>query len=184
MAWTPLLGTASAVPKWKCCGTKALQAMRQVMDRLRLTVNEEKTHVCRLPEQHFDFLGYTFGRCYSPQTGRAYFGSRPSKKSIRSQIESIREKTDRKRCGLAPEVVVKELNDGLRGWANYFKLGTVSKAYRAIDASATHRLRWWLCRKHKVRGSGYTRYPDEHLYKKLGLIRLPQLTHNLPWAKA
>jgi RNA-directed DNA polymerase len=170
-----------------CCtvnAAKALQAMRQVMDRLRLTVNEEKTHVCRLPEQHFDFLGYTFGRCYSPQTGRAYFGSRPSKKSIRSQIESIREKTDRKRCGLAAEVVVQELNDGLRGWANYFKLGTVSKAYRAIDASATYRLRRWLCRKHKVRGSGYTRYPDEYLYKKLGLIRLPQLTHNLPWAKA
>jgi RNA-directed DNA polymerase len=170
-----------------CCkgnAEEALRAMRQVMDRLRLTVNEEKTHLCRVPEQYFDFLGYTFGRCYSTQTGRAYLGTRPSRKSIRSQIESIREKTNRKRCGLAAEVVVKELNDGLRGWANYFKLGPVSKAYRAIDAYTTQRLRRWLRGKHKLRGSGGMRYSDEHLYKKLGLVRLSQLTRNLPWAKA
>jgi RNA-directed DNA polymerase len=170
-----------------CCkgnAEEALRAMRQVMDRLRLTVNEDKTHLCRVPEQYFDFLGYTFGRCYSTQTGRAYLGTRPSKKSIRSQIESIREKTNRKRCGLAAEVVVKELNEGLRGWANYFKLGPVSKTYRTLDTYATQRLRRWLCRKHKVGSSGYTRYPDAYLTHTLGLVRLPQFTRNLPWAKA
>lgn len=161
-----------------------LQAMRQVMDRLRLTVNEEKTHLSHVPEQCFDFLGYTFGRCYSPKTGRAYLGTRPSKKSIQSRIESIRETTDRKRCGLAAEVVVKALNDGLRGWADYFKLGSVSKSYRAIDTYATQRLRRWLCRKHKVGSRGDTRYPDEYLTQTLGLVRLPQFTHKLPWAKA
>jgi len=58
-----------------CCkgqAEEALQAMRQMMARLKLTVNEEKTHVCRIPQEHFDFLGYTFGRCYPKQTGRAY----------------------------------------------------------------------------------------------------------------
>jgi hypothetical protein len=48
------------------------------------------------------------------ETGRPYWGTRPSKKSILRQIESIREKTDRKRCGLDAEVVVAELNAGLR----------------------------------------------------------------------
>jgi RNA-directed DNA polymerase len=170
-----------------CCqgnAEEALHAMRQVMDRLRLTVNEAKTHLCRVPEQHFDFLGYTFGRCYSTKTGRAYLGTRPSKASIQRQIESIRKKTDRKRCGLAAETVVEELNEGLRGWANYFKLGPVSKAYRAIDAYTTQRLRRWLCRKHKVGSSGYTQYPDAYLTQTLGLVRLPQFTHSLPWATA
>jgi hypothetical protein len=37
-----------------------------MMSRLKLTVNESKTRVCRLPQEKFDFLGYTFGRCYSP----------------------------------------------------------------------------------------------------------------------
>ena len=61
-----------------CCrGTaeEALAAMRNMMERLKLTVNETKTHVCRLPAESFDFLGYTFGRCYSPRTGRAYLGT-------------------------------------------------------------------------------------------------------------
>jgi RNA-directed DNA polymerase len=170
-----------------CCkgnAEEALHAMRQLMDRLRLTVNEAKTHLCRVPEQHFDFLGYTFGRCYSTKTGRAYLGACPSKASIQRQIESIRKKTARKRCGLAAETVVTELNEGLRGWANYFKLGPISKAYRAIDASATQRLRRWLCRKHKVGSNGYTRYPDAYLTHTLGLVRRPQFTRNLPWAKA
>jgi RNA-directed DNA polymerase len=159
-----------------CCtvnAAKALEAMRQLMGRLGLTVNEEKTHVCRAAEQYFDFLGYTFGRCYSFKTGRSYFGTRPSKKSIKRLIESIREKTSRKRCGLGAEVVVKELNEGLRGWANYFKLGPVGTSYRAIDTYATQRLRRWLCRKYKVRGSGWSLYPNGYLYQRLGLVRLP-----------
>jgi hypothetical protein len=33
--------------------------MRQLMTRLGLTVNETKTRLARLPEEHFDFLGYS-----------------------------------------------------------------------------------------------------------------------------
>jgi RNA-directed DNA polymerase len=170
-----------------CCkgnAAEALQAMRQLMGRLRLTVNEEKTHLCRIPEEHFDFLGYTFGRRYSEGTGRAYLGTRPSKKSVHRQIESIREATARQRCGLEAAVVVQELNEGLRGWANYYRLGSVSKIYQTLDTYTTQRLRRWLCRKHKVRGSGSRRYPDEYLYRNLGLVRLLVLRRGLPWAKA
>ena len=56
--------------------------MRDMMRRLKLTVNETKTHVCRLPAESFDFLGYTFGRMYSPRTGGAYLGARPSRKKV------------------------------------------------------------------------------------------------------
>jgi len=47
--------------------------MRTMMSKLKLTVNDTKTRVCKLPEEKFDFLGYTFGRCYSAK-GRAYLG--------------------------------------------------------------------------------------------------------------
>ena len=40
--------------------------------KVGLTVNEEKTRTCSIPDGSFDFLGYTFGRCYSTKTGRAY----------------------------------------------------------------------------------------------------------------
>ena len=39
------------------------------MGKLKLTVNEDKTRICTVPEGKFDFLGYTFGRMYSPRTG-------------------------------------------------------------------------------------------------------------------
>ena len=84
---------------------------------------------------------------------------------------------------LDEEEVVRHLNRKLRGWANYFKLGPVSKAYRAVDYYVTRRLRRWLCKKHKVPGRGTSRYPDEYLYQELELIRLSKLTRNFPWAK-
>jgi group II intron reverse transcriptase/maturase len=170
-----------------CCkgsAEEALQAMRQIMMRLKLTVNEEKTHVCHVPEQYFDFLGYQFGRFYSTQTGKAYLGTRPSKKSVKRLIKSIHEQTAHSTCLLEAEELVQRLNRQLRGWANYFKLGPVSKAYRLVDTYTTRRLRRWLCHKHKVRGGGHSRYPDEYLYDSLGLVRLPVLTGKLPWANA
>lgn len=170
-----------------CCrgnAVEALQTMRQLMGRLRLTVNEEKTHYCRVPRQHFDFLGYTFGRCYSLKSGRAYLSAKPSRKSIHRQIESIRERTAKRRTLLPAEQIVTELNDGLRGWANYFALGPVEDAYRLLERYVTRRLRRWLCIKHEVRGSGSYRFTDQYLHDKLGLIRIRDLVHNLPWAIA
>jgi hypothetical protein len=170
-----------------CCRGTAEQAdaaMRDMMHRLKLTVNEKKTKLRRVPAETFDFLGYTFGRCYSPQTGRAFLGTTPSKKNIRKLCESISEQTRRRFTLLDEELVVGRLNRKLRGWANYFKLGPVSKAYRAVDAHVTKRLRQWLCAKHKEPGKGTSRFPDTYLYQTLGLIKLPDLTRNLPWAKA
>ncbi len=51
---------------------EALQRLRELMGRLKLTVNEEKTRICRVPEGEFDFLGFTFGRMYSRTTGKAH----------------------------------------------------------------------------------------------------------------
>src|ERR1700694_4871941 len=68
---------------------EALQRLREIMGKLKLTVNEEKTRICKVPEGEFDFLGYTFGRMYSARTGKAYLGYRPSRKSIKRMVENI-----------------------------------------------------------------------------------------------
>lgn len=170
-----------------CCrhrAKEALVALRQLTRRLKLTVNEEKTHVCRLPEGHFDFLGYTFERCYSEKTGRAYLGTRPSKKSIQRMVAAISAQTERRDTGLKAEIVVERLNRMLTGWANYFCLGPVSKSYRVLDVHAATRLRRWLCKKHKVESMGTKRFPYEYLHEVLGLVRLPCRTRSLPWAHA
>jgi RNA-directed DNA polymerase len=170
-----------------CCkrgADDAMAAMRKIMERLKLTVNAEKTHLCQIPRERFDFLGYTFGRCYSRKDGHAYIGTRPSKKSIKRMVASISEVTDRRMGLLEAAEIVRQLNRKLTGWANYFCLGPVSPAYHTLDEHVRQRLRRWLCKKHKVRGRGGKRYPDEYLHEDLGLVHLAPRTHNLPWAKA
>jgi RNA-directed DNA polymerase len=119
-----------------CCkgsAAQALEAMRSLMAQIKLTVNEEKTRVCRVPDETFDFLGYTFGRCYSPKTGRAYLGTRPSTKSIRRFIERLHAETALRTGLLHTALIVQRINKLLQGWARYFCLGPVSKSYHALD---------------------------------------------------
>ena len=168
-----------------CCrgrGEPVLATMRDMMQRLRLTVNENKTRVRKLPEEKFDFLGYTFGRYYSPQTGRAYLGTTPSKQRVQRVCETISQLTRRSLTLRDADTVVVRLNRLIIGWANYFCLGPVSKAYRAVEQHTRRRLRQWLCAKHRVSGTGTARYPDDLLHEEFGLVRLAPRTASLPWA--
>ena len=140
-----------------CCrgtASAARRAMATLIARLKLTINQRKTQCCLVPDESFNFLGYTIGRCYSPRTGKVYIGTRPSTQVIR------------------------------RLCADYFCLGPVSKAYTVVDRHARYRLRQWLCGKHQRSGQGWTRYSDEYIDHTLGLARLQVRTRNLPWANA
>ena len=149
-----------------------MTVMRNMMSGLKLKVNETKTRVCSLPEETFDFLGYTHGRCYSPQTGKAYMGLRPSKWRVQRLCQAVSAVTRRPSTQQDAATMVGTLNRKLQGWSNYFRLGTVSQAYRTVDQHTTRRLRQWLCDKHKVKGQGTKRFSDDTLHLQFGLIQL------------
>src|SRR5258707_1131465 len=138
------------------------------MGKLKLTVNEEKTRICTVPDGEFDFLGYTFGRMYSPMTGKARLGYRPSKKSIQRMVERVHALTDRARSWQETTELVDMLNRALRGWDNYTAV----------------RLRRWLQFKHKVRRRKGGSYPLSHLYGHFQLVRLARLGRGPSWVKA
>ncbi len=169
---------------WKGKAEMAMSAMRHTMTLLKLKVNEEKTRICRIPEESFDFLGYTFGRLHSYRKRKSYIGNKPSKKSVKRIIEAIRIQTGRDKCWMEAGNMVRKINRKLRGWANYFKSGAVARTYGMIDMYVSGRLRRWVCRKHKTESWAKTRGPYEALYNEFGLITLSKIPRTLPWAKA
>ena len=170
-----------------CCrGTadKAVTVMRDMMQRLKLTVNEDKTHVRELPGETFDFLGYTFGRHRSARTGRWVFCGKPSKKRIARVCEKISAMTGRNRTILSPAEMVADLNPVLRGWAGYFCLGPISDAYRVINSHTRYRFRKWWRAKHKGVIVSPCWYWSPWLERKFGLLQLKWDSSRLPHANA
>ena len=117
---------------------------------LGLEINREKTQVLDLQREgeSLDSLGYTF-RYDRDLKGRAhrYLNMFPSKKALAREREHLRELTCARMCFKPIPVLIEELNEHLRGWANYFGRGYPRKAFREINAYTRQRLYCHLSRR-------------------------------------
>src|SRR3954453_2293269 len=158
---------------------EALAWTRRVMTRLGVTGNEAKTTVRDARQEHFDFLGYSFGPHYYRKDGHWYLGASPSKKSVQRLKGRVREIMAP--SNVAPwEEVRDRLNHLLRGWASYFSYGTRLMAYRAADHNVYQAVRGFLARRHKVSSRGTRRFSDHAVYEKLGVLRLRRMHMDAP----
>jgi hypothetical protein len=148
-----------------CCrpgnAATAMARMEALMARLGLEVNITKTRIARLPEESFDFLGYT--------VGRFYVGTRPSAKAVRSLLKRIHERTTPQWYADTPLSTVTRINTLLRGWCGYFNQGPVTLTRERVRRYTETRLRRWLLRRSGYGGTGLAQFPAKHLYEKLGL---------------
>jgi RNA-directed DNA polymerase len=172
-----------------CCNpktsTSASKAMRQIISRIGLEVNQDKTRVVDLKAKgQFDFLGYTIGS-FVNKDGKYYYGTRPSKKSLKKVLQNIHDETSRQWLLSTAKIRVQVINLILKGWCGYFNQGPVLPSYKVVRQYTEKRLRRWLVNKHKVKGTkGYRQFPDEFLYNQLGLYKLAQVMTDVPRAKA
>jgi RNA-directed DNA polymerase len=150
---------------------QALQWIEWAVNKLGLKLNRAKTSIKNAWQEHFEFLGYSFGKEVYTKDGHYYLGARASKKSVarlRDKLRSILTPANN-----APwEEVRDQVNRILQGWANYFSCGSRFKPYRAVDNFVYHRVRGFLCRRHKVASQGGTRFPDSVVFGTLGVLRL------------
>jgi RNA-directed DNA polymerase len=157
--------------------------MEALMQRLGLTVNAAKTRIARLPEESFNFLGYTVGGFYG-KGGRRFIGTSPSRKAIRSLLRRIHERTSSQWYADAPEETIARLSRLLRGWCGYFNQGPVLRTYDLVRRYTERRVRRWLMRRSGRSGAGFAQIPDRYLYETLGLYEIPKRRVDLSSAKA
>jgi RNA-directed DNA polymerase len=153
---------------------EALQWTRWVMGKLKLTLNDTKTCIRNARQEPFNFLGYTFGPACYTKTGGRYLAAQPSAQSLTRLKEKLHEVFHRGNVAPWPEVADRA-NRILRGWANYFSYGTLSKAYRAIDNYVYDRVVRFLKKRRKVSSRGTRKFPGEKIFGELGIQRLRAL---------
>ena len=136
-----------------------------------MTLNEKKTSIRNARQERFDFLGYTFGPHFSRRTGRKYIGYSPSKKSVTRIRQSVGEHL--RPSNVAPwEEVRDRLNQKLKGWKQYFRLGSPWLAFEVLDAHVEERVRHFLRRRHQVSSHGTRPFSMKRIFGELGVFRL------------
>jgi len=148
-------------------GTQALQAFEAIAKKMDLTVNRDKTRITKLTEG-FDFIGFEFVKRRSPKSGKPCIYTHPSKTSqrnIRRQIKSF----TKRRAPILPAEFVKQVNQTVRGWVNYYRHTNASDAFRNLQRFINIRFRRYLNYRGKGRGFGWKKYPNATLYAR-GLI--------------
>ena len=161
----------------------ALGWTRQVITKIGLTLNEQKTSIREARREPFNFLGYTFGPMISRRTGRQYLGAAPSAKATGKLREAVRKVLHRGNVAPWTEVV-RELNQVLCGWENYFNYGSVGRTYEAVNWMVLGRARNMLRRRHRVAASNaWRRFSAPEIYGTYGVHKLRRRnTMPTPWA--
>jgi len=157
---------------------KAFRQLQYLTAELKLKLSKEKTKTVDTEKESFDFLGYSFKKALNRKRTKkiAYFW--PSQKAEKKIKERIRKITNPLRP-IKVEEIVKELNPVIRGWVNYFRIANSSRKFGKIRLYGANRVRRFMRRRRKRSGYGYKEYPDNYLYKRLGLYR----NYRLSWTK-
>jgi len=154
---------------------EAMAVLRQILERLGLTLNEAKTNVVNAYKGGFDFLGFSIRMGKSRRTGNYYPHVQPSKKSLQIIKDRVTNLTKRVRTVRPLAWVVNEVNATLRGWVGYFHYRNCSKTLTRLKSHVEERLRTHLRKRHKVRErkAGYVLFPIGVLYEKCALYKVP-----------
>ena len=136
----------------KQAAEQALNVVRQIMTRLKLTLHSTKTRILDMGTDGFDFLGFHFHKMKSKKTRKLLPYLWPGSKAMKAVRDKIRQITTRKRLSNPMSEVVKYLNRVTRGWRNYFALGNSTKKLQDLDRYVRQRLRQLARNRKGARG--------------------------------
>ena len=141
---------------------------RFIEKELGLKVNAEKSKVDK--PKGIKYLGFGF---YFDSFARGY-KARPHPKAV-SKFKAQMKKLTCRSWGVSNAYKVQKLNQLIRGWINYFKIGSMKKLCKRLDGSIRYRLRICIWKHWK------TPKNREKMLIKLGLNK--RSAHGISYAK-
>jgi group II intron reverse transcriptase/maturase len=160
---------------------RILKGLRAVLYDLGLVLNEAKTNVVDARRESFTFLGFRVGMRRGRKPGCLFPFTEPSKEAMKHIRSEIKELTTERYSTIPTEVVIRRVNEVVRGWVGYFYYGNCTAAMSALRNYLSYRMRIYVRRKHHYHSLGYKAFPDSYYYDTLGLYRVPTLA---PWRNA
>jgi hypothetical protein len=160
---------------------RILEGIKTVLSDLGLSLNEEKTKVVDARHESFTFLGFSIGMRNGRKPGVLFPYTEPSKKAMKHIRSEIKQLTTERSSATPTEVVIRRVNEVVRGWVGYFYYGNCTKAMSAFRYYLSYRMRVYIRRKHHYHSLGYKAYPDRYYYESLGLYQVPSIA---PWVKS
>jgi len=151
-----------------------LDAVRQMVARLGLSLNAAKTQIVDATHTSFNFLGCTIQMRRGAKTGKPYPNVRPADTSLKKIKARLTALTGRALTALRLKDMVGTVNRSLRGWVRYFHYRSSSVAVSKVRTHAEDRMRTYLMTRDKIkdRGTGLRRFPYRDLYARYGLLKV------------
>ena len=147
--------------------------VEEILARMELKLNEEKSRVVDARGESFDFLGFTFGRKRSVRRAKVITLVEPSGKSEQHFRDKVRGLTSRNsHCMPQPEVM-ERVNRYVRGWVTYYHVHNSTRVFKRQRFFLEQRMRKYLQKRRQIKGFGYRRWPVSVLYGVWGLYAIP-----------
>jgi group II intron reverse transcriptase/maturase len=154
--------------KTKEVAEKTMKQVETILAGLKLRLNKTKTKLVNANRESFEFLGFKL------KMGQGKLLITPRKKAIEKFKEAVRILT-RRGQPLTAKDMIGRLNNTIRGWGNYYKIGNVKKKFRTLDKWIRTRVRTFIEKKKseyaKVRISNYVLNSEYKLASLITLIK-------------
>lgn len=156
------------VGRTKRAAQEALQVVKHLMSRMKLTLHPTKTRIVDMGREGFDFLGFHFHKMKSKKTHKLLPYLWPGQKAMKAVRSKLHDITTRKRLSNPLTEVIKYLNRVIRGWRNYFCIGNSTMKLQQLDRYVRQRMRQWMRSRKGSRGQ-WREHAFETLIAQSGL---------------
>jgi RNA-directed DNA polymerase len=163
---------------------RALQRIGEEAEALGVSLNADKTRKVTMTDHDamFAFLGFEFRWQRSHKSGKWYPHKSPRPKKVTQVLQTVRDVLQRSRMLPVPAAVGR-VNEVLRGWSNYFRVGNASDAFAKVRYFVELKVRRFAMRQRKRAGFGWKRWSSEVIYGHWGLYTDYRLAYDLGTAR-